>query len=326
LTPESASASLGLKAFNIDRPPARRTVIGDDLAVGRADRWTSADGQSLPVTGRRNSAGLWVGILSFAFNALAVSALAGPALIILAEAAYKSGDGVALPRTVLNDGAAASRSARLIIISQKGFADEPIPLGIWVREGSGEETVTLSGLADGIELSSGTSQGVEGWLIPFRDLETTYVGSSKNSSQTIVATVSLHSASGRLLDRQPIRFEWMERSHADWQFQIVPPIANATEPPLDPVRVTTLLKLGETFRKRGDIAAARLSLGQAAVAGNAQAALELAKTFDQFFLSQWRAIATVSDAAKAREWYERAAKLGSAEASSHLERLASRSN
>jgi TPR repeat protein len=57
------------------------------------------------------------------------------------------------------------------------------------------------------------------------------------------------------------------------------------------------------------------------MAGNAQAAFELGMTFDRTFLSQWGVRDFVSDAAQAREWYDRAIQLGSTEASRHLARL-----
>src|SRR5262245_60733722 len=56
---------------------------------------------------------------------------------------------------------------------------------------------------------------------------------------------------------------------------------------------------------------------------SAQAALELGLTFDGTVLAQSGVLGIGSDLGQAREWYERAIKLGSTEASRHLERLAS---
>jgi TPR repeat protein len=64
-------------------------------------------------------------------------------------------------------------------------------------------------------------------------------------------------------------------------------------------------------------------LKRAAIAGNAEAALELGLTFDWTVLAQSGVLGIGSDVGQAREWYERAIKLGSAEASRHLERLVS---
>jgi TPR repeat protein len=63
-------------------------------------------------------------------------------------------------------------------------------------------------------------------------------------------------------------------------------------------------------------------LKRAAGTGNAQAALELGMTFDPVLLAKWGFPGFYPDVAQAREWYDRAIKLGSTEASRHLERLA----
>ena len=44
-------------------------------------------------------------------------------------------------------------AAHLAIENQKGLTSEPLPLGISVTDGSGGETVTVAGLAEGTELS-----------------------------------------------------------------------------------------------------------------------------------------------------------------------------
>jgi TPR repeat protein len=73
----------------------------------------------------------------------------------------------------------------------------------------------------------------------------------------------------------------------------------------------------------GDIASARLFLKRAANARDAQAALDLGMTFDSIFLAQRGVLGVAPDATQAREWYDRAIKLGSTEASRYLEKLAS---
>src|SRR5947207_9352817 len=56
------------------------------------------------------------------------------------------------PLTSWDDGASAETSAHpahLVVESQKGFTNEPLPLGISLDSASGGETVTVTGLADG---------------------------------------------------------------------------------------------------------------------------------------------------------------------------------
>ena len=102
-----------------------------------------------------------------------------------------------------------------------------------------------------------------------------------------------------------------------------PPEPMPVLPPLDSEQIAALIKLGQDLLKHGDIASARFLLKRAAIEGNAQAAFELGLTFDQPLLAQSGAPGFGPDVGQAREWYERAIKLGSTEASRRLERLSS---
>src|SRR5262249_17717957 len=90
--------------------------------------------------------------------------------------------------------------ARLAIDHQQGWANEPLSLGIALMNGSGGEIVTISGLAEGSELSLGTQTGHQIWIVSANDLELTFVGAPNDFVGTMVATVELHSPAGRRLD------------------------------------------------------------------------------------------------------------------------------
>jgi TPR repeat protein len=124
------------------------------------------------------------------------------------------------------------------------------------------------------------------------------------------------------MDVQVARLEWIREKEEHSM-----PLLDTSKPPpgiqpLDPEEIATLIKRGEEFLKNGDIAGAQISLKRAANAGNAQAALEVGMTFDPIFLTQRGVLGFAPDVAQAREWYNRAIKLGSSEASRQLERLA----
>jgi Sel1 repeat len=85
---------------------------------------------------------------------------------------------------------------------------------------------------------------------------------------------------------------------------------------------STLIKLGQDFLKNGDFSSARLLLRRAAKAGSAAATLSLGETFDPFLIQRLGAIGVQPDVAEAREWYQRAAQLGSNTAAQHLAKLA----
>ena len=91
---------------------------------------------------------------------------------------------------------------------------------------------------------------------------------------------------------------------------------------LDREEITVLLKVGKDLIASGDIAAARLTLKRAADAGDAEAALALASTYDPYVLRELKVYGFPADAAMARAWYEKAKDLGSPVAPRRLEMLA----
>ena len=87
---------------------------------------------------------------------------------------------------------------------------------------------------------------------------------------------------------------------------------------LDSEEIASLVKRGQDLIANGDLAAARLLLRRAAEAGSAEAALTLGTTYDPVALQRLGAIGTASDPTQARQWYQRAAELGSTAASQQL--------
>ena len=90
---------------------------------------------------------------------------------------------------------------------------------------------------------------------------------------------------------------------------------------LDAEEIATLVNRGTDSLKSGDLVSARLLLRRAAEAGSASAALMLGTTFDPLVIQQLGAIGVVPDVAQARQWYEKAAELGSDAASQRLAKL-----
>jgi hypothetical protein len=96
----------------------------------------------------------------------------------------------------------------------------------------------------------------------------------------------------------------------------------AAEPPPNRDEIAALVARGQKYFAAGDIAAARLVLRPAALAGDPTAALALGATFDPTVLKELGAIGVAGELAWAREWYRRAAELGSPDAPQRLEQLA----
>jgi hypothetical protein len=90
----------------------------------------------------------------------------------------------------------------------------------------------------------------------------------------------------------------------------------------DDEETSALIKLGQDFLKNGEFSSGRLLLKRAANAGSAAAALLLGETFDPFLVQRFGVLGVQPDVAEAREWYQRAAQLGSSTAAQHLATLA----
>lgn len=90
---------------------------------------------------------------------------------------------------------------------------------------------------------------------------------------------------------------------------------------VDAGEIAMLIKSGKDLITNGDFAAARLLLRRAADGGSGEAALALGATFDPSFIHQLGAIGVQPDVDRAREWYQKAAALGSVAASKQLANL-----
>ncbi len=106
-----------------------------------------------------------------------------------------------------------------------------------------------------------------------------------------------------------------------------PPVAAAPQPSpsparqIDPQELATLMKRAKDMLSMGDIPAARLLLERAAEAQDANAALMLARTYDPDVLGTSDVRNITPEPAKARAWYEKAARFGSSEAQRRLAQL-----
>ena len=104
--------------------------------------------------------------------------------------------------------------------------------------------------------------------------------------------------------------------------QSPPAQAGGTATRLDAEEIATLVYRGTDLLKSGDVSSARLVLRRAAEAGSASAALMLGTTYDPLTIQQLGTIGVVPDVVQARQWYEKAAALGSEAASQQLAKLA----
>jgi hypothetical protein len=309
-----ARGAPGVGGCNIVLPPSRTTVA---TQVHRS----SLNDLERPPIKIETTVAVWIGRASFIWNMLLIIPIIG--FMTLAphdDVSKPTSDmqSIMMPSHERTSAEIFSHPLRLIVERQHGFTNELLPLGISLEDTSGGETVTLKGLVSGVEVSLGTSLGLDGWRISAADLDKTWVSAPEGFVGAMDATVNLYSANGKLLQSKAIQFEWIARKE-----ERLTKALSAFEPPpelrpLDADKIAILSKLGRRLLQDGEIAAARLILKRAARAGDAQASLALGMTFDPNFVGQWGVLPNVTQASN---WYERANKLGSIEALRHYERL-----
>ena len=111
------------------------------------------------------------------------------------------------------------------------------------------------------------------------------------------------------------------------QMAAVAPAAPAPQPAapaarrMDPDEVAGLLKRAKSLLAVGDFVSARLLLERAADAQEAEAALMLGSTYDPQVVGNRDMRSITPDPAMARQWYQKAATLGSADARRRLSQL-----
>lgn len=101
-----------------------------------------------------------------------------------------------------------------------------------------------------------------------------------------------------------------------------PEAADTGTPAVDAGEIALLVNRGKAFLNDGDVVSARLVLRRAAEAGSAEAALALGASYDPLVIKQTGAVGVQADAEQARQWYQKAAALGSNAASRQLANLA----
>jgi TPR repeat protein len=102
------------------------------------------------------------------------------------------------------------------------------------------------------------------------------------------------------------------------------PRSNGAVRALDPEEIKFLMAQGQQFISAGDVVTARIAFQRAAEAADADAALALGATYDPTVLVKLGVLGISADVVKARNWYQKAQKLGSSEARRRLDVLADR--
>jgi hypothetical protein len=335
---DARMATLVPDTAKIEWPPrSRRPVAGGrgfsgDLAVRELQRQVQLDPVKVPepvkVGNERSGARLALRICA-AIGAAAVAAGAIVTVPLVRSGTNAEVLGSAIMALVVggvkqDQLAVAIPEPRLLLRDDRGETNEMLPVGIEVDGSRAGVAIVLSGLAPDSRLSAGSPLGVSGWRLDADQLEGLQIRPPRDYLGAMNLMVDLRLPGDRIADSKGLRLEWVARP----QIQPAAVVAPAAAPPatvpqappaepqtvalhLDPAEIAILLKRGQDALNNGDLVAARLLLQRAAAAGSADGALALAQTFDSAVIGRLGAVGVAADAAKAREWYQKAARLGS---------------
>ena len=209
----------------------------------------------------------------------------------------------------------APEPSRLVVQDQQAFANEPLPLGVAVEHGTGNESLLFDGLAMGTRLSAGEPASPSSWRLSSDELRGLYLYAPKDFVGVMNAAVDLLTPDRQLLDSRAIRLKWVAKepvpppaptpppavSHADNENSsaTASPPAAAVQP-MDPGEAAVLMSRSQDFLKAGDIEAARIGFSRLADAGIVEGVLALASTYDPRYLAQHNVLGVHGDPAKAR--------------------------
>ena len=127
--------------------------------------------------------------------------------------------------------------------------------------------------------------------------------------------------------REDIQAAYQSALKGQGQVAAVAPVAPPPQPAapaarrMDADELAGLLKRARSLLAVGDISAARLLLERAADAQEAEAALMLGTTYDPLVIGNQDMRSITPDPAMARQWYQKAAALGSADARRRLSQI-----
>lgn len=198
-------------------------------------------------------------------------------------------------------------------------AGKPSPINISATGAavSGDAVFVFSGLPSGAKLSAGTAADGK-WAVAPRELSGLTLTPPAGHQGELGFDVSLLRDGTRVLHEEHFRLPVVSAGTPASQPAIT--AAAMTSP-----RVVTgekgLLARGKAMMEANDIAGARLVYQHLAIQGSTAGALALARSYDAAALTRIAIGGETADAAKAEQWYERAAEYGSAEAQTALIRL-----
>ena len=232
----------------------------------------------------------------------------------------------AAPEPVTASSSAANAAPQLIMVQ----AGRPLELAPLLTQRQARY-ILVRGLPSEAKLSAGQRNPSGAWLVKERDADhlTLSIGGAASGDYPVevyaLGAVSAPQARQRLVFRVAAGPTLASAAGASGTLfnaaQSPAPAQPAAAAPASPLMARAMRLLGE-----GDIAGARLLLMHLAEQGEADAAYELARTFDAEYLAELGARGVGPDKTRAVGWYEWASESGSVKAAERLKILASLSD
>jgi len=238
-----------------------------------------------------------------------------------------------IPTPIAVSATAANETEASVIETRPG---RPLALGALLPLGSASY-ILLRGLPDGAELSAGRHTGPGTWMVKDQDVAGLTLTLGENATGDYPTEVYLLGSEQGLQARRRLilRVDTSPQIYAaglalGWP-TVFPDTAAAPEPahapvhaPAAPVETAALYDRAQHLLADGEIAGARRLLEELAENGEADAAYELALTYDDEVLVKAGLREIDGDADIAETWYTRAAKNGHAAAARRLGTLVRR--
>lgn len=203
-----------------------------------------------------------------------------------------------------------------------GAPGEPIPVKIALgsNDQNAGQLFLFTGIPEGVKLSPGGYFG-DFWAVTAKDLPALTLTAPDNFSGTFQVKITRTRSQSISARSATIMVTIGEGAGAAATTTAATKSTPAAEPDLNE---RMLLGRGTELFKKGDVAGARVIFEYLAAKGSAQGAIAMGETYDPLVLDKLFIKGLDPDAEKAQAWYQKAEELGSGEARSRLNALATR--
>jgi len=208
-----------------------------------------------------------------------------------------------------------------------------LPAQVPARGGSGNDgrgLLRIGGIPPSCSLNRGfVTAGT--WYVSLDDAKSLALSTPKEFEGSLLLTINLVQAQNRTPISWQVRIAIAARADASQRLTaaelLIPdpePAAPRPVPAILGAADRAQLQRARDLLRNNDVAAARLVFKRLANANIAEAAFELARTYDPDFLKTIQTSGSEADLTQAQKWYERAAQLGDRAATIRVNELRER--